>query len=252
MKITVLGAGGAFADLSRGNSAFLIEHLDRKILVDCGTTVPLILGEMKIPLTSITDVVITHCHADHIGGLEQLGYAHKFFPGGDTRDKPALWTSWEVAQDLEQALAAMSYDQSGAVHNPLDEYFTSYHDGSRDHLDKIEQWGGLELGLYEALHVGAMPAVSVWIGDLYISGDTCQPTFHWPIGDDRREPKLIFHEAEFGGINSGVHVPIDELRAAYYPEGWKEKTWLYHCAPQPAEAYEGFAGVLQKGQTFEL
>jgi ribonuclease BN (tRNA processing enzyme) len=251
MKITILGAGGAFADLSRGNSAFLIEHLDRKILVDCGTTVPLILQEMKIPLAFITDVVITHTHADHIGGLEQLAFAHKVFGSGT---KPHLWTSNDVSEGLYHSLDALRYWKDGHK-DPLYDYFevAIVDTGLRDDRDRVAEWGGLPLGLYDVSHVLDMPALSVWIGDLFISGDTREPAWGFDDGegDPVEVPKLIFHEAEFGNVNSEVHTPIADLATAYSKEQ-KAKTWLYHCTPQPPEAYEGFAGILEKGQTFEL
>lgn len=49
-----------------GNTSFMIKGRERTLLVDCGGTVPLELMKSG-ELAKITDVVITHLHADHIG-----------------------------------------------------------------------------------------------------------------------------------------------------------------------------------------
>tara|TARA_Y100000034_G_C6735085_1_gene325914 strand:+ start:402 stop:614 length:213 start_codon:yes stop_codon:yes gene_type:complete len=49
-----------------GNTSFMIKGRERSLLFDCGSTVPLELirsGEMA----EITDIVISHLHADHMG-----------------------------------------------------------------------------------------------------------------------------------------------------------------------------------------
>jgi ribonuclease BN (tRNA processing enzyme) len=62
MKIRVLGCSGAIAKDCRTTS-FLV---DNDLLVDAGTGV----GDLTLAeITGINDVLITHCHLDHIAGL---------------------------------------------------------------------------------------------------------------------------------------------------------------------------------------
>jgi hypothetical protein len=47
----------------RGYASILVE---RRILVDCGATVPTALRLLGVPLEQISDVLITHTHGDHL------------------------------------------------------------------------------------------------------------------------------------------------------------------------------------------
>lgn len=244
MKITVLGSGGAFATMQQGNSAFLVEHQDRRILIDCGTTVPYVLrDEMGIPLQSVTDVIITHAHGDHLGGLEMLLLSHRWM----ANTKPDVWATAEVCADIRLALAHLLHESDGNNARSLDAHYANIIPFAT-HVPSILHLAGLPLRLRPVTHVGRMPASSVELGPLFISGDTRSPVF--PEGDVR----LIFHEAEFG-FATGVHVPVDELRAEYdvFLKDHLGELALYHC-PQtlPDTHRELQHRVLTKGQVFEL
>lgn len=239
MKITVLGAGGAFSPMSRGNSAFMVEYKDRRILIDCGATVPYVLrDEMGVPLQSVTDIIVTHCHADHIGGMEALLYACKYMP--DSKGKPRVYATRRVMNELVAALRpGMGWNINGAAYSVDEEFFVPVlDDGSIDDLN---------LEFCDVDHVGNMPAAAVLLGRLMVSGDTLEP-LNPDVFLPEDQPSLIFHDAEFG--YSDCHCPVGVLSGALTDEQ-RARTWLYHC-PATAVAPEGFAGVLQKGQVFEL
>ena len=73
MKIRVIGCGNAFSNINF-NQVFLLEEGDRKMLVDCGYQTGAALYKAGVDLKGITDVYISHAHADHIGFLEGLGF----------------------------------------------------------------------------------------------------------------------------------------------------------------------------------
>ncbi len=68
-KLRVLGCGDAFSSGGRFNTSFLIEGSESAVLVDCGATTMLRLRQMNYPIHKITQVIITHFHGDHFGGL---------------------------------------------------------------------------------------------------------------------------------------------------------------------------------------
>jgi ribonuclease BN (tRNA processing enzyme) len=74
LKITVLGPWGAYPKAGEATAGYLLEHLDEKILVDCGSGV---LAQLQkyIKLSEITAVIISHTHFDHIADLGCLQYA---------------------------------------------------------------------------------------------------------------------------------------------------------------------------------
>lgn len=72
MKVNVLGTGNAFNLQGRMNSSYLVDTKQRRILIDCGFTVPLALQNEQIEFSSIDYVFITHYHGDHFAGLAAL------------------------------------------------------------------------------------------------------------------------------------------------------------------------------------
>jgi 7,8-dihydropterin-6-yl-methyl-4-(beta-D-ribofuranosyl)aminobenzene 5'-phosphate synthase len=114
VKVTVLStmlAGDPGRGIGEWGFAALVEVDGRRLLVDAGQRPETVLRnaeELKIDLSDVTDVVITHNHADHTGGLLTLRrelakknpravsrahVAHGIFdprPGPDGRDSNGL------------------------------------------------------------------------------------------------------------------------------------------------------------------
>jgi 7,8-dihydropterin-6-yl-methyl-4-(beta-D-ribofuranosyl)aminobenzene 5'-phosphate synthase len=78
VKVTILSTmlvGNASAGIGEWGFAAVLEVDGRRLLVDSGARADTVLknaSELKVDLASITDVVITHNHADHTGGLLTL------------------------------------------------------------------------------------------------------------------------------------------------------------------------------------
>jgi len=71
-RIYILGTSSAIPREGYENTHFLIEHGERKILVDCGSNPVLHLSRAGVALDDITDIVMTHFHPDHVSGLPLL------------------------------------------------------------------------------------------------------------------------------------------------------------------------------------
>ncbi len=237
--------------MEQGNSAFLVDYKDHRILIDCGGTVPYVLrDEMGIPLQSITDIIVTHAHGDHISGLEQLLYSCYFL---GNKHRPMLWVSADVGMDVLTTLNMGMRHLKGkpaplGLVGMFNTFLRSPNGDSNSRAEIFQpsdtfKFEDLPLVLRDVEHVNDMPATSVRLGPLFISGDTNSPV---------RPPddvELVFHEAEFG-FATGVHCPVEHLVNTHHP--LRSKTWLYHCPPSIVDAPEGFAGILKKGQVFEL
>lgn len=94
IKITALGTGGAFTKYYHNN--YVLEHGDVKLLIDTGTTLRNSLHVAGYKETDITDVIITHLHSDHVGGLEEFAQRCKWM----FNHKPNLWIREDMAEDL--------------------------------------------------------------------------------------------------------------------------------------------------------
>ncbi|MEO8009587.1 MAG: MBL fold metallo-hydrolase, partial [Betaproteobacteria bacterium] len=82
MQLLFLGSGSAHtvgADNFQSNM-MLIADSGRRLLIDCGSDVRWSLAKQGLSHLDITDIYISHLHADHIGGLEYVGFQTKFDP----------------------------------------------------------------------------------------------------------------------------------------------------------------------------
>ena len=61
--------------------SFFIEDYDTKLLFDCGSSDAFIKNayNMQIDLATVTDIVLSHSHLDHIGGLLRLQSLYQKF-----------------------------------------------------------------------------------------------------------------------------------------------------------------------------
>jgi ribonuclease BN (tRNA processing enzyme) len=86
MSFVPLGVGDAFSALHY-SSGLAVEADDRWLLVDCPHPVRKVLREgalgagISLDVGSFEAVVVTHLHADHCAGLEDLAYFSRFVLG---------------------------------------------------------------------------------------------------------------------------------------------------------------------------
>jgi ribonuclease BN (tRNA processing enzyme) len=87
MKLTVIGYWGAYPEVNEATSGYLLEHNEKKVLIDCGSGV---LSKLQdyIKLEELDAVVISHYHADHFADLYCLQYATIISRHLETRVKP--------------------------------------------------------------------------------------------------------------------------------------------------------------------
>lgn len=71
-RLTILGSAFAVPNPNQENSHLLIETTKRVVLVDCGNHPVAHLKKLEIPLDRVTDILLTHAHADHMSSLPLL------------------------------------------------------------------------------------------------------------------------------------------------------------------------------------
>jgi len=71
-KLIFLGTASAVAFEGHENTYLVIQGDDSSILVDCASNPILKLKQAGIHFEDVTDLVITHFHADHVSGLPNL------------------------------------------------------------------------------------------------------------------------------------------------------------------------------------
>lgn len=211
MKVTVLGCGSFFSR-QLGNTAFLVEHNDIKLVIDCGFTVPKAI-EQYIPLNQVTHYYISHLHGDHAGGLEEVCfrnyYLYKHKPiliiGEDLW--PNLWANY-LSGSLRYGTTPEG-DQD-MILSP-DSYFSLY----KQQPGKWIELSGSNLYfvLYKTKHVMSMPNYSLLILDNQTKKQilfTCDAVFGNKL--PYKAVDLIFHDCSFTPrYPNTVHTHFEEL-----------------------------------------
>ena len=230
----------------------LIETDDHKrLLIDCGSDIRFSLAEQGLTETDIDAIYVSHLHADHVGGMEWIGFSTffnptlgrliKLFGNGGLLDQ--LWNT--------TLKGGMSYIDRDNV------TLATYFDLTRIGSESGFSWGGVSFNLIDVLHVfdktAKMPSYGLRFDlngrNVFLTTDTqFTPDV---LASHYAEADIIFHDCETAPFASGVHSHYSALKTL--PEAVRAKTWLYHYQPGPLPdaCADGFKGFVVKGQVFE-
>ncbi len=277
MQIKWVGVGSAFTDERYYQSSFVVESGDKKLLIDCGMTAPQALREAYDTTNASVGmdydaIYVTHQHADHIGGIEWLALASYFNPQAA---RPKLFCNRDLMGELWEHSLRGGLETLQTREANLTTYFQPLPIDPNGWF----LWHGLVFEPVQTLHVvsglifkysfglmiqrAADPESSdpVQVGGhsqkpqttgkkIFFTSDTqfCPHQLH----DSYAEVDLIFHDCETAPYYSKVHAHYDSL--VTLSEEIKSKMWLFHFNPDPPQqpVEDGFAGFLEKGQTFEI
>jgi len=92
----LLGTGAAMSDASRTTTMLAFEHLGHTLVVDCGGDVVQRLLACGVDLDSIEAMIVTHEHADHVGGFPL--FMEKIWLAGRRRPIPVYGIDEALAQ----------------------------------------------------------------------------------------------------------------------------------------------------------
>ena len=239
---------GASLNPTLGNTSCCVDAGGaRTLLVDCGATVFPKMVELDIT-GRITDVVLTHHHADHIGGLEAYAFYSYFVlqQRGDKRPVLHMATD-EFAHTLwEKSLRAgmeHAFDHEGEVFFPTLETFFRISIGTHVKIPEV-----CSIDMLPTPHVTGMENYALRFGnDAFYSGDSTDLPPH--------DPGIIFQDCRFGDADPNeVHISYDTLNREL-PADVKAKTHLLHLGighEQYEPQRDGFAGFVMPGQEFHI
>lgn len=261
LTLTFLGVGSAFAKRNY-HSNLLIEawhkgpdHQDRPddtLLVDFGSTGPLAMHQLigqpgfaylnsqgRINYPAIHRVFVTHQHADHIGGLEEMALMNAYFFRDTVKDRPfkpqiisslsILLNLWD--QSLKGGLSAMA-----GRYALLQDYFyilaLNPKEPGKDGFTMLKRY---RFALFPTDHIQIerkydWPSHGLFIEDtqtgrcVFFSGDTRFDYAAYARMMERAD--VCFHEVQLFDEPTPVHSLVGEMRTL--PEPIRRKTWLYH------------------------
>jgi ribonuclease Z len=71
-KLIVLGSSNAIPSSENENTHLLIQGQEHTVLVDCASNPMVRLEKLGVDFNSLTDIILTHFHPDHVGGVPLL------------------------------------------------------------------------------------------------------------------------------------------------------------------------------------
>ena len=103
-RVTMLGTGTPVPLIDRFGPATLIEAGNQKLLVDAGRGVTMRLWQLRIPLSQVERLFITHYHSDHTNGIPDLWLTGWLPPRWGQRKTPFCVTGPTGAKTLMSKL----------------------------------------------------------------------------------------------------------------------------------------------------
>jgi ribonuclease BN (tRNA processing enzyme) len=251
-QLLFLGSGSAFTvgnDNYQSNILIMDENKNR-LLIDCGSDIRFSLYDLEMSYKEITDIYISHLHADHVGGLEYIAFGRKFDPHCTN---PTLYLSKDVAQELwENSLSA----GLRSVQNDLmtiDDYFNVQ---LISQTKSSFQWQGIHFELVKVTHIDngfyVMPCYGLFFQingiNVFFTGDTQLCLLQLQSYYEKAD--IIFQDCELSVTPTTVHATFEELKKL--PLEIKNKMWLYGYQPMLLPDYKehGFLGFVKRAQSF--
>jgi ribonuclease BN (tRNA processing enzyme) len=216
LKLQMLGTGSAFAKVFDNNNALLMID-GRTLMVDCGITAPKALYELGYNFNDLDAILLTHIHADHVGGLEELAFQMKFI----FDRKPILY----IADTLVETLWENTL--KGGLQQDETETLQSFFD-VRPIVEGTahEVLPGLRVELISTRHIPNKANYSLLINDFFFySGDSIFNADLLQSLVYDRGVQIIFHDCQLHppGI---VHACLPQLLTL--PQAIQERVYLMH------------------------
>ena len=241
LRLQFIGTGDSEA-MKFYNTNLLLEHDERRLLIDCGWTAKQALHDVGLGITDIEAIFITHVHGDHVFGLERFGFESRYVHDG-YRIKlfvpeavlPFLWD--------ECLKGSMGYSSDGE--NTLDDFFEVCV------VQDVFTWQGLEFMLFPTTHTYGKPSFGIRLPHrfTFTSDTNVIADFASLVEDDL----YIFHDSYVAGNFHPAHATLQEMRTAYAPELLK-RIYLVHyddAIMEHQSKLQGFAGWVRQGECFQ-
>ena len=233
------------------SNMLLTSDSGKKLLIDCGSDIRFSLAQEGLSYRDIDDIYISHLHADHVGGMEYMGFSTMFDP---QCEKPGLYICNSIRDSLWENTLSGGMEIVSEKNCTLSDYFTIHSISDEGQFS----WEGIKFDIVSTDHVVGRE-ISMKSNGLFFSiGNqtiliTTDTIFNpKKLGQYMEEADLVLHDCETSLDVSGVHTRYEELLTL--PEAIRRKIWLYHYdeVNHNDALADGFRGFVKRGQIFEF
>lgn len=261
LSLFFVGSGSAFASTLYQNNIVVIKGEDH-LMVDAGTKASMALRSYGLPITAIDNFFITHSHADHIGGLEEVMLMGRYVK----RQRPRII----ITPRYEKLLWGESLKGGGAYNESHGGKPLGFSDlwevvrpspvrkGQRD-LHEI-QFGSINVKFFRTNHFPEQ--AESWSRAAWSTGLILDDSVLF-TGDTKFDPEMvdwicsnweiqtIFHDAQL--FTGGIHASVEEL--AGLPDPCRSRMYLMHYGDGWHQREEeirtrGFLGFAKQGHFY--
>ena len=252
-----LGTGNAFQK-NYYQSNLLVTKGESHILVDCGSLCPYVLEkEYGAKLSSIKNIILTHPHADHIGGVEELTLSAYYI----TKQPITIAITPEFKKKLwnDSLRGGLQFCEKGRL--TFNDYFTEL-PIKRIQKKPFEMYeskfGSIDVKFFRTRHVtsrlSSLKNSQISYGLIFdervlFTGDTqYNPEQIRFLLSKYNTIEHIFHDCDVGGFSSSVHASYEQLKN--FPPQVRGMMSLYHYNKKMLDVKaedDGFSGFVRRG-----